>query len=102
MRSSSLRVLILLIVGAVPALAQQAPVASAPSVTAPAASTVEEIVKRAAQSENTIISNLKSFKPIVEVYLQNVVPDETQAATPTQDTYVLGRFNWRNGPGSRC
>ena len=97
-----------LIVGAVTALAQQVPVAPTPPVTAPAsptpsasapaASTLEEIVKRAAQSESTIISNLKSFKPIVEVYLQNVVPDETLAVTPAQDTYVLGRFGWRNGP----
>jgi peptidase M48-like protein len=98
MRSSSLRVLVLLMVAAVPAIAQQVPVAPAPSITAPAAIALEEIVKRAADSESTIISNLKAFKPIVEVYLQNVVPDEALAVTPTEDTYVLGRFNWRNGP----
>lgn len=91
-------VLMLLAVVSSPALAQQASVSPPSSDPAPTAITLDEIVKRAAESESTIITNLQAFKPIFEVYIQNVVPDEALAVTPNQDTYFLGRFNWRNGP----
>src|SRR3990170_2962355 len=97
MRCSSPLVLMFVAIGG-PAFGQQ--VAVVPSSSGPASTTIalEEIVERAAQAESAVIANLQTFKPIVEVYLQNVVPDESQAVTPTQDTYILGRFNWRKGP----
>ena len=91
-------VLMLVAVASGHALAQQATVSPPSSDQAPDTVTLDEIVKRAAQSENTVITNLQTFKPIVEVYIQNVVPDEALVVTPNQDTYFLGRFNWRNGP----
>lgn len=98
MRCPYPHVLTLLAVLSGPLLAQQASVSPPSSDPAPAAMTLDEIVKRAAESERTIITNLQAFKPIVEVYIQNVVPDEALVVTPTQDAYFLGRFNWRNGP----
>jgi Peptidase family M48 len=78
--------------------AANAPAAMAPATTAPATMALEDIVRRASQSETSVVVNLKVFKPIVEVYMQNVVPDEASVVTPNQDAYFLGRFNWRNGP----
>ncbi len=87
---------IVLLAVAASAFAAQVPAAGPPVPAATIA--IEEIVKRAAQSERSIITNVKTFKPIVEVYIQNVVADESLNVTPNQDTYFLGRFDWRNGP----
>src|SRR5256885_119308 len=88
--------MLLLGLGSVSVLAQK-PAAKSPSaVTAPAAQpaapgiTVQEILRRVSRSENTIITNVRTFKPIVEVYIQNVAPDDQQSVVPTQDTYFLG------------
>ena len=90
--------------GGVSALAQK-PAGQSPATIAPPAApaaapgiTVQEIVRRVSQSESTVLTNVRTFKPIVEVYIQNVVPDDQQSVMPTQDTYFLGRFDWKNGP----
>jgi hypothetical protein len=77
---------------------QQPPAAAAQAQPPSSTITTDDIVKRAARAESAIIGNVRFLKPIIEVYVQSVVPDESQAVTPSQDMYFLGRFNWHNGP----
>ena len=87
---------VFLLLCAVAPMHGQQPPATAEQVPPPAAITTEDVVKRAAHAEDAIIGIVKTLKPIIEVYVQTVVPDESQAVTPTQDAYFLGRFNWKN------
>lgn len=59
---------------------------------------VEDIIGKANQSESTLITNIREFKPMVEVYIQNLSMDEKVGLVPSEDSYLLGRFGWRNGP----
>jgi hypothetical protein len=98
MRNTLLKAAVVLAFSAVsPAHAQQPPAAVEPAQLV-STITIDDIVTRAAKTESAIIGNVKWLKPIIEVYVQSVVPDESQAVTPTQDAYFLGRFNWHNGP----
>src|SRR5712672_1803633 len=96
MRNSLFAVGLVLALCAVAPLRGQQPRAAAEQ--APSTITADEIVKRAGKAEDAIIGNVKFLKPIIEVYVQSVATDESQAVTPSQDTYFLGRFNWHNGP----
>lgn len=60
--------------------------------------TLDDIVERSRQAEATLITNVRNFKPMVEIYIQNMAPDAQLGVVPTEDSYVLGRFDWRNGP----
>ena len=60
--------------------------------------TLDEIMQRVRQSEATLITNLRNFKPMVEVYIQNLKRDPELGMVPVDDSYVLGRFDWRKGP----
>jgi hypothetical protein len=62
------------------------------------AGSLEEIVARVQQSESAIITNLKTLKPLMEVYIQNVVTDDSLAVKPSGDSYLLGRFEFKRGP----
>lgn len=73
-----------------------APVAP-PAAERPAGS-LEEIVARVQVAETAVLTNLKTLKPLIEVYIQNVTTDDSLAVTPTSDTYLLGRFAFRRGP----
>lgn len=81
--------LTLLAIGA-PAYAQE-PV-DAPQLT------VDYIMQRANEAERMVIANVRDFRPIIEVYIQNSAPDDKAGVVPTQDTYFLGRFSWRERP----
>ncbi len=60
--------------------------------------TVEEIITRANQTEATLIKNMRDFRPMIEIYIQNLTPDDQLGMVPVQDTYILGRFDWKNAP----
>ena len=60
--------------------------------------TIEDIVGRIKNSEATLIANLRAWRPLIEVYIQNLEPNEELGFVPTQDTYFLGRFDWTDGP----
>jgi hypothetical protein len=60
--------------------------------------TVNDIVTRMQQTEATLITNMKTWKPVIEVYVQNLEPDPTLGFVPVQDSYFLGRFDWDDGP----
>lgn len=87
MRRSPLICLVLLgmLAGAAPCAAQMAP-------------TIDQIISRVQQSEETLIANIRNFRPMIEIYIQNLSSDEKLGLVPIEDSYVLGRFDWRNGP----
>jgi len=70
----------------------------APPPAAAQAPTLEQIVAQANKTEGTIIQNLRNFRPVVEVYVQNLAEDARLGLVPTADSYLLGRFDWRDGP----
>jgi hypothetical protein len=80
----------LLALGAAPR-AQEAP---------PAATTmsIQQIADKITASESALTARLRAFHPLVEVYLQNLTPDEKLGAIPIHDEYFLGQFEWREGP----
>ncbi|MGE3404656.1 MAG: M48 family metalloprotease [Vicinamibacterales bacterium] len=72
---------------------------AAPRAQAPApAGSLDEVVARAQQAEAAVLDNLKTLKPLMEIYLQDVLADDSLAVTPRSDTYLLGRFEFRRGP----
>lgn len=60
--------------------------------------TVEEITERVAKSETAVLTRMKALRPLVEVYIQNLAPDEQLGTVPTQDEYFLGQFVFKDGP----
>jgi hypothetical protein len=61
--------------------------------------TIEDLVERVRKTEATLIANLRSLKPVMEIYVQNLEPDKELGFVPIQDTYFLGRFAWdQDGP----
>jgi hypothetical protein len=59
---------------------------------------VEDLVNRMRQSEASLLNNMRVWRPVIEVYIQNLQPDEELGFVPTQDMYYLGRFDWADGP----
>lgn len=59
---------------------------------------VDEIISRMRQSESSLISNMRAWRPVIEVYIQNLEPHAELGFVPSQDTYFLGRFDWDDGP----
>src|SRR5437773_3989322 len=98
MRFSSFITLIVLssVAQASSSRAQEAPAAGP-------APTLEAIVERIAQSESALIARMRTFHPVVEVYVQNVVPDQQLGSVPVHDDYFLGQFEWseKDGPKVR-
>lgn len=72
-----------------------------PTTPGPPPLTLDAVVGRAAAAEAATLNNLKAFRPVIEAYVQRVTPDSSRGLRAMQDTYVLGRFNWREGPRLR-
>ena len=70
--------------------AQQAPVA--------APLDIEQIADKITAAESALTARLRAFHPLVEVYLQNLTPDDKLGTIPTHDEYFLGQFDWKDGP----
>lgn len=67
----------------------------------PAAGTtlsVEQVADRITAAESALTARLRAFHPLVEVYLQNLTPDDKLGSIPTHDEYFLGQFDWKDGP----
>ena len=71
--------------------AQQAPAAGATL-------TVEQLADKVTAAESALTARLRAFHPLVEVYLQNLTPDDKLGSVPTHDEYFLGQFDWKDGP----
>ena len=65
--------------------------------------TVDTVTDRIDQNEAALKAKMRELHPIVEVYIQGMVPDAQLGAVPSGDEYFLGRFDWdeREGPKLR-
>lgn len=73
--------------------AQQPPAASG-------AVSIDDFVERLMKAESALMGRLGSYHPVVEIYLQSLLPDPQVGAVPTRDDYFLGQFDGANGPAA--
>jgi hypothetical protein len=57
----------------------------------------DEVVERVIQREHLMLSELRSLRPVVETYIQNLKADGGNAI-PIKDQYFLGRLDMSDGP----
>ncbi len=62
---------------------------------------IDDIVDRMSQAERAVIVRLKMYHPLMEVYIQNLAPDEARGWVPTDDNYFLGQFRLDETPTLR-
>ncbi len=62
---------------------------------------VDDIIDRMSEAERAVLVRLRTFHPLIEVYIQNLAPDETRGWVPTDDNYFLGQFHFDNTPTLR-
>ena len=62
---------------------------------------IEDVVDRMNKSESGLVVRMRMYHPLVEVYIQNLVPDELLGWVPTQDEYFLGQFDMGEKPKLR-
>jgi hypothetical protein len=60
-----------------------------------------DIVDRANRAEAALLVRMRMYHPIVEVYIQNLVPDEQLGWIPARDDYFLGQFDLKESPRLR-
>ncbi len=73
---------------------QKAPKAQASSRGGQA--TADDIVDRMSKAERAVLERLRTSHPLMEVYIQNVAPDEARGWVPTDDDYFLGQLQFDN------
>ena len=88
-----------------PALAPSPARAQADDQDAPAAQAtrrgeieVDEIIDRMGEAERAVLDRLRTSSPLMEVYIQNVAPDEVRGWVPTNDNYLLGQLQFDKEP----
>jgi hypothetical protein len=81
-----LAVLIIMMLVAVAATAQTAQPAS-----------VQQLVTRIALQENQFLTNIKTFSPLLETYIQELKPDPELGFVPHGDHYFIGRLDMSRG-----
>jgi Peptidase family M48 len=59
----------------------------------PAPATMDQVVDRMIQQEQSLVKNLGHYTPLVETYLQNLKPDPQMGMVPAADRYFLGRLD---------
>src|SRR5262249_54451895 len=62
---------------------------------------LDDIVERMSQSERAVLVRLRTYQPLVEVYVQNVASDDARGWVPTDDNYFLGQFHLDDTPTLR-
>ncbi len=84
-----------------PATAPAAP-ATAPAQTTEslpaAAHTLNDVLDRVVQREHLFMAQMRHMHPLVETYLQDLKNDANGNATPVNDKYFLGRLDMTDGP----
>ena len=84
-----------------PTTAPAAP-ATAPSQTTeslPAAAlTLNDVLDRVVQREHLFMAQMRHMHPLVETYLQDLKNDASGNASPVNDKYFLGRLDMSDGP----
>jgi hypothetical protein len=61
----------------------------------------DEIIDRMSKAERTVLERLRTSRPLMEVYIQNVAPDEARGWVPTDDNYFLGQLQFVDEPTLR-
>ena len=64
--------------------------------------TADDIVDRMNKAERAVLDRLRTLSPLMEVYTQNVAPDEARGWVPTDDDYFLGQLQVEDGPALRA
>jgi len=59
---------------------------------------IDDIVDAMNKAESGLIVRMRMYHPLIEVYIQDLEPDETFAWVPTGDAYFLGQFEMREKP----
>ena len=55
----------------------------------------DAIIDRMSKAERAVLDRLRTSHPLMEVYIQNVAPDEARGWVPTDDNYFLGQLHVR-------
>jgi hypothetical protein len=63
---------------------------------------VNDIIDRMSKAEGAVLDRLRMYHPLMEVYIQNVAPDEARGWVPTDDNYFLGQFYFDEAPTLRA
>jgi hypothetical protein len=61
----------------------------------------DEIIDRMSKAERALLERLETSRPLMEVYIQDVAPDEARGWVPTDDNYFLGQLQLEDGPKLR-
>src|SRR5262245_53578429 len=61
----------------------------------------DDIIDRMNRAERVVLTSLRTSHPLMEVYIQNVAPDEARGWVPTDDNYFLGQLQFADGPTLR-
>ena len=61
----------------------------------------DDIIDRMTKAERVVLDRLRTSHPLMEVYMQNVAPDEARGWVPIDDNYFLGQLKFDDGPTLR-
>src|SRR5262249_40772189 len=77
--------------------------AAAQSVNAPGGGelNVADVVDRMNRTETALFERLKTYHPLVEAYIQHLVPDQQLGWAPAKDDYFLGQLEFTDQPRLR-
>jgi Peptidase family M48 len=59
--------------------------------------TMDEVIDRVIANESKLDTQIKTFSPLVETYIQNLKPDKDLGYVPAGDKYFLGRADFSKG-----
>src|SRR6478735_5681706 len=62
---------------------------------------VADVIDRMNRSETALFTRLKTYHPLVEAYIQHLVPDQQLGWVPAKDDYFLGQFDFADRPRLR-
>ena len=78
---------------------QRVPTAQAPSRAGQVKA--DDIIDRMSRAERAVLERLRTSHPFMEVYIQDVAPDEARGWVPIDDNYFLGQLQFDEGPTLR-
>jgi hypothetical protein len=58
----------------------------------------DDIIDRMSKAERAVLERLRTSHPLMEVYIQNVAPDEARGWVPVDDNYFLGQLQFDDAP----
>jgi hypothetical protein len=73
-------------------------VQTVPTPTRAGQAQADAIIDRMSKAEDAVLERLRTSSPLMEVYIQNVAPDEARGWVPTDDNYFLGQLQFDDGP----